>query len=150
MSSEIKVKLEGEKELLAALAALQMDVQDVLEAAVQAGAEVVKRAANQDAPGPNIEAETVERKSSHVTVAVGPDKEHWYYRFAESGTEAHEVTGKPLAFIGDDGNWVFPTRIDHPGTEAEEFLESALERNSGAAEEAMGDEFRKAVEKNGK
>ncbi|MBK8211567.1 MAG: hypothetical protein IPK78_18080 [Rhodospirillales bacterium] len=74
-----------------------------LRAAMLAAFGPVVDTANAKAPGPHIEAEVVSATENRVTVAVGPDKEHWYYRFHERGAAAHEITGVPLVFDGRAG-----------------------------------------------
>ena len=79
---------------------------DVTKEALEAGGMVIHDAAEQKAPGPHIEikvmrgSELAKRwrssgaqgiKADGWYVAIGPDKAHWYYRFAEYGTKTHGV-----------------------------------------------------------
>lgn len=79
---------------------------DVVTRALDAGGVVIESAAKQKAPGPYIDHEVMTGaqlskkwrsagaqgiKADALYVAIGPDKEHWYYRFAEFGVQAHGV-----------------------------------------------------------
>lgn len=140
------VKIEGGPELKRALERLQVNVQNVLEEAVQAGAQVIMDAANDQAPGPNVRMETEEKTADSVTVAIGPDKDHWYYKFLESGAQPHEISSATaLVFEGDSG--IVVTRaVAHTGMAARPFLRPAVDENEGKATEAVGDVIRRAVE----
>lgn len=88
--------------------AVRKKVQDT---ALQAGGDVLKDDANANAPGPHIISEVVsgrtlkkKRKSAGVkgnarVVAVGPDQEHWYYKFAEYGAIPHDVSVRDPGFL---------------------------------------------------
>lgn len=141
----ITVKLEGDRALLAKLERLGISVQDVLEAAVGAAAEIVRDDARTRAPAPHIEQETTKRTRRMVEVDVGPDDEHWYYRFIESGAAAHGISGSPLVFMGDSG-MVYTTQVSHPGLTARPFLRPAFDSQSGEATDEMGKHWKRAVE----
>lgn len=79
---------------------------EVVEAALLAGGGLIKSAANQKAPGPDIVMEVMTGaelmrgwrsggaqgiKPEALYVAIGPDKQHWHYRFSEFGVKAHSV-----------------------------------------------------------
>jgi HK97 gp10 family phage protein len=142
------VKIEGMDELVRALDRLQVDVENVLEEAAQAGAKVIMEAANQQAPAPNINMETEEKSADSVTIAIGPDKDHWYYKFAESGTQPHEITpatAGALVFEGA-GGLVVTKEVAHTGMAARPFLRPAADENEGRATEAVGEVIKRAVE----
>lgn len=141
----VKVTIEGGEELLRKLRQMGMDVKGALKAVALEGAEEIRQAAAQDAPGPHIVAEVVEQNDRSVTVAIGPDKEHWYYRFIETGAQAHEITGTPLAFEGDEGS-VITGRVRHPGMAAKPFLRPAFDHHKDDAKASVGEKLRKIIE----
>lgn len=143
-ADRITVTLEGGEALVQALRALDGQVKAALRRATLAASEPVVDVANAKAPGPHIEAEVVSATENRVTVAVGPDKEHWYYRFAERGAAAHEITGVPLIFEGRAG-MIRTASVSHPGMAARPFLRPAMDEESGAAEAAMGATLRAAI-----
>lgn len=144
-SGTITVKLVGGEELLAALRAVNANVQAALRTAGLAGAQPVVDAANSLAPGPHIMAEVVEVTGAGVEVLIGPDKEHWHYRFFELGAAAHEITGTPLVFEGRAGV-VTTARVMHPGMTARPFLRPAHDAKHDAMRDAMGAALRQAIE----
>lgn len=140
----IVVQLDGDRELLAKLERLGISIENVLEAAVCAGAEIVRDDARSRAPGPNIEQETVKRTRRMVEVDVAPDEEHWNYRFFELGASAHGIEGSPLVFMGANG-LVYTHQVDHPGMTAQPFLRPALDGQREQAQQAMGSVWREAL-----
>lgn len=143
MAAGITVTLEGGEALIEALRRLEADIVGALGAAGAAGAVPVVDAANSRAPGPHIEAEVVGVSEKRVTVKIGPDKEHWYYRFAETGAAAHEIAG-PLVFEGREG-LMRTASAHHPGMAAQPFLRPARDEKQGAASDAMGASLRAQV-----
>lgn len=138
----VSVRLEGGEELLQTLRAMDVNIKAELRAAVQAGAEIIQDAANGLAPGPNIKTRVARATASVVEVEIGPDAEHWYYRFHETGAAAHEISGKALlAFEGSNGLVITP-RVSHPGMGASPFLRPAHDANEGAATEEIGAKLR--------
>lgn len=136
----IRITLEGGPELVAKLKEMGIRVQDVLEPAVQAGAMLVRDSASGQAPGPHIEMQTTKRTAKMVEVSVGPTKEKWYYRFAETGTSAHGP--KKKRFMAFDG--IFTTHVS--GVPARPFLRPAADSQGDAATDRMGAEWRVAIE----
>lgn len=116
----------------------------ILEQAVLAGAAVVKEEANQDAPGPHIEVALEKATDRNATAKVGPDAEHWFYRFTELGATPHEISGAPLVFMGEEGK-VVTSSVSHPGMPARPFLRPAMERKSEEAQQAMADVIEDAL-----
>jgi len=143
---DLTVRLEGDKELIKELKRLGVDVRAALDDALREGAEVVQRAANPKAPGEHIEIGDAQVRGDGGEIKVGPDDDHWYYRFVETGAAAHTVgaSGQVLKLFGED----FVTgSVEHTGFSARPFLRPALDENEGKAQDAMGDELRKAIEK---
>ncbi len=79
---------------------------EIVEKALLAGGGIIHDAAEGRAPGPHIEIEIMtgsQLKSgwksaeaqgivaNGIYAVIGPDTQHWYYRFAEYGTKAHGV-----------------------------------------------------------
>ncbi len=145
--SGVMVQIDDE-ELEQALRKLADDLEaEALKAAALAGAEVIRAAAEARAPGP-IEMEVVEADRAHALVEIGPDKEHWFYRFHETGAQPHEVepshTGG-LAFPGEEGE-IVRRLIEHPGLPARPFLRPAFDEQQEQATAATGAALRKVVE----
>ena len=149
MAGRVIVKIEGGEELLAKLAAMGVNVGKVLEAAVTAGSELIAEGARSKAPGPYIEAVIDPSTSSggtSVTMAIGPDKAHWFYRFFETGAGRHEIKGSPfLAFEGREG-LVLTGAVMHPGMKARPFLRPSFDQNQNRATDLVGEHLRRAVE----
>lgn len=147
MAGEIRVRLEGDEALLRKLRALGVKVSDVLEDAVDAAAQIVETYALGLAPGDGLDRETVVKRTTRVEVAVGPDKRHWYYRFAETGAAAHGIAPESatvLVFQGDDGE-TFRARVSHPGVDQRAFLRPAMDSGGDDAQREMGDEWKRAI-----
>ena len=140
----LQVVVLNESEVIAALDRAGIKPRMVLDKAVRAAAELVRAAAVPNAPGPSISTEkSDESGATSVTYDVGPDREHWYYRFAETGTQAHQVTpGEARALRIDDR---FVARVRHPGTAARPFLRPAIDENEQRAADAAGAVIRDAL-----
>lgn len=146
MPDTFSVKLEGGEELLEALRQIDANMKAVLRAATLEGAQPVVDAANSMAPGPHIEAEVVRATIGEATVAIGPDQEHFYYRFFETGAAGHEIAGSPLAFEGSAG-LIVTASVAHPGMAAKPFLRPALDEKGDDARDALGAALRVEIEK---
>ena len=148
--STVKCRIEGGEELKARLEELAQAVRGAaLEAAARAGAEVIRADANRRAPGPHVELEVRESSESAVEVAVGPDKEHWYYQFFELGAGRHTIgpqSKKAIRFPGVEGKQVVRFGVTHPGMAARPFLRPALDGQKSNAVEAVGDELQRRIE----
>lgn len=149
MSGEIefRAELKGTREAIMRLQKVGADVEQVKKRAAEAGGEVIRTAADRNAPGPHIVMETTV-KGSRAQVHIGPDDEHWYYRFFETGVGPHDIDPKNssvLRFI-DQGELIFTRLVgDHPGMPAQPFLRPALDENVNQAVEAVAREIRKAL-----
>jgi len=142
--SNISVKVDGGEGLIRKLEAMGKNVSDELEPAALAGAGVIQIAANMRAPGPHVEMDVAERGDRRVSVDIGPDEAHWYYRFFETGAGPHEITGSPLVFEGRSGT-VVTRRVGHPGMAARPFLRPAFDGERRKAEGEVGDHLKKVV-----
>lgn len=143
---KMKVEIVGDEQLKLKLQRLGQRAQGALVKANQAGAEPVKGTANSKAPGPHIHQGPVKVNGGRAESSIGPDKEHWYYTFAEFGATRHEITGEPLVFEGRNG-LVITRKVDHPGHPADPFLRPAAEQERDAARDAAGKVFRAEIDK---
>jgi len=86
-------EVEGGEALAAKLAALGESATAVLLAAVREALGVAAGPIMQDAPGPHILVEQSDEPNTDGTKAfeIGPDKEHWFYRFFETGVQPFEI-----------------------------------------------------------
>ena len=148
-SKGTQIKLEGIDELRKKLDQLQSRVDDAMLDAARAGAKVIVDEANSNAPGPHVVVGNEQTQENEASVEIGPDEEHWYYRFFETGATAHEIKaakGSALAFEGSAGD-VITRSVDHPGMAANPFLRPAMEDKEEAAKNAAGKEFRREIER---
>lgn len=148
MADRITIKIEGGEELRRKLNELgEAMAGAALRRAGEAGAKVLQSAANRRAPGPHIETEVVEAGADSVTVAIGPDKDHFYYQFFETGAAAHDIKGRPLlVFEGREGT-VFTPGVKHPGMGARPFLRPAIDEQGDAAAKAAAEALRAEVQR---
>ncbi len=89
----IRAKMEGLDELRAQLLARAESVRSVAVRAAEAGAGVIRAAAEAKAPrrgGIGTRTAVLSRKGQ-VRVDIGPDKEHWHFMFFELGADPHEI-----------------------------------------------------------
>ena len=124
---------------------MQANVADVIERATQAGADVVAEAARANAPGPFIAVEVERNKRDLAVAKIGPDKDHWYYRFFETGTAPHEITGNPFLVFTAYGKRFVIRQVWHNGMAARPFLRPALDGSKGTATDAFGAVIREVV-----
>lgn len=130
-------EVEGVEQVTASLRKAQIKG-DVLVQMVLAAAGIIEEEASRRAPGPNITKKVVEKKQTRASAEVGPDADHWYYRFFELGVQPHEVSPQvreALQFIDQS----FREHADHPGMAADPFLRPALDQKGDAAAEAAGE-----------
>ena len=129
----VRVQVEGVKELLKELERLDTDVTKVKKKALESGAEVIRDAANSRAPGPNVAHGYTRKKgmggieqARQGAIFIGPDDEHWYYRFFEFGAGAHDV-GAASQILTPYGEEFVTGAVPHPGMPAKPFLRPALD-----------------------
>lgn len=109
--------------------------------AVLAGGKVLEDEITTRAPGPHIVRSPNKRslKRGWAEVDVGPDKEHWYYRFFETGASPHEiepVTAEALVLIG--GN-LREYVLHHPGMGANPFMRPAFDTSQDEVMKKVGE-----------
>lgn len=139
---QFDAKLEGLDELRAKLVAMGKKAYEVLDEATAAALQPTADAIRQDAPGPHILQEKADKPNKKGVVAhdVGPDKDHWFYQFSETGVQPFEVDlvrkktkrsgggrrkvrgeAQALKFPGSGGE-VFAKRIRRGGIPAKPFM----------------------------
>ncbi len=146
---KVVVNIEGREELKAKFEWLAHEARGpALERAVLAGAEPIRADANRRAPGPHIEAEIAESSDLAAEVAIGPDRDHWYYRFFEFGAGSHAIgpaKGKAIRFPGSEGETI-RFGVVHPGMAAAPFLRPALDGQKEEAVREVGAELRRGID----
>ncbi len=141
---KVTARIKGLDELKAAFQRLKGATDTVLVPAAMAGAKVIKEAADQNAPGPHNEISVKQVSAKQVEVEIGPDKEHWYYQFPETGADAHEITPlnkKALTWPGGP----LVKKVRHLGRAAEPFLQPAIENNQNRILEAIASVLRRVL-----
>lgn len=143
---EIRADLKGTREAIQRLRRIGADVDGIKKRAAEAGGEVIRADANRNAPGPHIVMDT-KVKGSRVQVEIGPDEEHWYYLFFETGAVEHGIKPKnrKLLRFFDDDQEIFARVVQHPGMPADPYLRPALDERAGQAVEAVGRVIRRAL-----
>ena len=145
----ITARVEGADELKAKLEALGTKARGaILERAGEAGAEVIRAAAEANAPGPHIELALSRSAEYAVEFEIGPDMAHWYYQFFETGAGRHTIEGNTkmaVAFLGADGEVVREV-VDHPGMKAKPFLRPAIDAKGDEATQVVGRILRREIE----
>ena len=144
MPTGITVKVE-DTELLRDLKKMGVDVNEVLEAALAAGAKIIEDEANRRAPGPHITTGDFKKRGMSAEISVGPDDDHWYYRFFETGATPHGISGNRLLRFLVGGDEVFARHVSHPGMAAKPFLRPAADENENQTRDAIGDKLKKAL-----
>jgi len=142
-------KLIGEKELNEKLQKLGVKARASLLSATKAGGDVIQEEANRNAPGPHIVMGHEKAQDSQAEVDIGPDEEHWFYRFFEFGAGAHEIKAKTaaaLAFQGRSG-LVITQAVQHPGMAAVPFLRNAMDSKRDETVAGMGKVFRAEIDR---
>jgi hypothetical protein len=146
---KVTVKLEGAEELQAAIMQLDRAVRgSTIERAGLAGAEVIRDLARGKAPGPYVDLEVPRQSDVAIEYGIGPDAEHWYYGFLETGVKPHSfgpASKKALAFAGSEGEQVV-IRVDHPGFPADPFLRPAIDGGKEEATAEAGRVLKAAIE----
>lgn len=146
MAGRIQIKIEGDHELHERLKKLGARARASLLTAAQAGARVIEEDADRRAPGPYVIVGNERVEGGMAEVEIGPDRDHWYYRFFEFGATEHEIKGEPLAFQAD-GETVFAMGATHPGMSAQPFLRPAVDTQRNQAVSAVGRVFRAEIER---
>lgn len=142
---KVTYKLDGADELRSQLKKMGRDADRALEAAATIGAQVLQAAANHDAPGPHIEVETVESSRKRAVVHIGPDKDHWYYKFFETGVQAHPISGSQWLRWFEGSEPVFARSVQHKGMAAKPFMRPAFDTKKDRARDRAGAALRRRL-----
>ena len=150
MAKPFRMTIKGDKELLDKIAKMGNQISGVIEDAALTGAEEFQDRAKSLAPGPHVEMETVKKTKTQAEVDIGPDDEHWYYRFFETGTAPHEITPSiagALEFMFAGELIVRAIVKKHPGMPAQPFLRPAFDEKRKDAGNRTGDRFLEVINK---
>lgn len=147
----IRVELIGDKELHEKLHRLGIGVQNANSKAARAAEVPIQAEASAGAPGPHILALQSKRESTEdlAVVDIGPDKDHWFYQFFETGAIAHTIKAKKakaLAFEGRNGLVVIQS-VQHPGMKKKPFLKKSMTNNIDLVREIAGKVFLEEINK---
>jgi hypothetical protein len=88
---KMDIKLNGADELVHKLNAIGRDAAAVLAEAARAGTLPMFQHAEQNAPGEGMTMEVTKAGHDQAIVLFGPDEEHFYYKFHETGVQPFEV-----------------------------------------------------------
>jgi HK97 gp10 family phage protein len=136
--------LEGADELIEMLQKLgDIAAGAAVMAAVIEGGKALEDEIESRAPGPHVITVPDMRsiKRGYAGVSVGPDKEHWYYRFFETGTTPHEIeveTAEALTLVG--GN-LRERVMNHPGMAAQPFMRPGFDASEARVKAKIGEEL---------
>ncbi len=148
---KVTARVDGGDQLLKELASLGGNVRSSARSAVRAGARVIQAEAESntqtlgDGSGKHTAIKISQRVKGTIEAMIGPSKRKWWYRYFETGVTAHEITGGPLVFEGDEGLVVIGS-VRHPGMAAQPWLRPAFDTKQDDAVQAVGDTLRRAVE----
>ena len=148
MSEDFRYEIEGLEDFIETLGRIDKAVLGTaLANAAWKGAGVIQELANDYAPGPHIIRVPDEEFPGKVTILIGPDKEHWYYTFFETGASAHEIgiKNKEALRLYGFGGGEFAFEVDHPGMAAEPFMRPAVDTGKDTALRTAGDYLLAAI-----
>lgn len=145
MAKKFTATLKGDKELIANLKKVKAGAAKVLQQAVMGGAGIIETAADKGAPGAyNVQQLVAEETTTtRAVAAIGPDREHWYYTFFETGTQPHEATPrvKQALMLMPAGEPVVRLITRSGGMAAQPFLRPAIENTQPAVTAKVGGIF---------
>lgn len=144
MADSIRLNID-DRALMNVLGKVLDDAVAALPQAMDEAAEVIEEAAAGDAPGPHIARELIEVSPAHVIFHVGPDADHWYYRFFETGTSAHLVTPQTKRALKLYPLGAFAAEAVAGGMSARPFLRPAIDTHSDKAADAAGAVLKAAI-----
>lgn len=151
---KFSMKVEGGEKLQAELQKMGADALRVVKKATYDGANAVYGDIRRDAPGPHIEIVEADkpRAAGVFSVEMGPDKEHFFYQFFETGVQPFEInmvkrrskrsSGRGRKLKGDKkaihfGD-IFAKRIQRGGMAARPFLRTNFIPKRAQIETAFG------------
>ncbi len=142
----LTTRFSGDKELKDKLDQLGKRGRAALLPAARAGAQVIEMEAEILAPGPHIYTGNEKIDGGVAEIEIGPDEEHWAWRFFEFGATEHEIKGSPLVFEGEHG-LVITKSVNHPGMTAKPFMRPAAVRKEVEAGKEAGKVFKSEIDK---
>jgi len=144
MKSSSSFVLEGADELIAMLQKLS-DIAAgaaVMEAVLEGG-KVLEAEIESRAPGPNIIMVPDMRsiKRGYAGVSVGPDRDHWFYRFFETGAGPHEIEASLAEALLLVGGNLRERVMNHPGMAADPFMRPGFDASEEKVKVVIGREL---------
>lgn len=145
------IRIEGLDDLADKMRRLGLRANQAMKPGVLSGAEKWRDLALAEAPGPHVEIELDLVGPKRVEATIGPDAEHWYYQFFETGAAAHEIRAKNRkALLFQAGNeQVFAKKVRHGGLAARPFLKPPFTASKEQIVGAVGEEWKKIGEVSG-
>lgn len=140
----VKIQVDGIENVKRALDGQRDALRQALEKIVLAGAEVIRSAAESQAPGKianDMLKEPAEKTGTKVIVHIGPHKRRWYAQIVEKGAVAHPVAPRKKKALKLADN-TLRRSAQHPGMRARPFLRPAFDGNQDNASAAMGDQVK--------
>jgi HK97 gp10 family phage protein len=140
MAITFKLEIENLDEVKRALMERPAFARAVLDAAIEAAADVILDKALGKAPGPRVAMQ----RTGEGVYEVGPEKAAFYYGFFETGTSAHLVLPRSKKALkwGD----TFAAASHPGGIPAAPFLRPAVDEGKEAAGAAAGEVWKAAIE----
>ena len=121
---------------------------EVIEEALTAGAEIIRKAAHTNNPRADVQMELGDVKmrgvltgGKRLTMSIGPSEAKWRYTYVETGTRAHEVSPKnkeALKLYQAEGI-ITKNTLQIPSTAAKPFLRPAFDENKNKAIAKFGE-----------
>jgi HK97 gp10 family phage protein len=151
MTTQMRVKIEGVSEVIAQIKRRGGNVQDGLEAIMNAAAEPIQDAATANARSISqrtadaMTKETVLKRGGRVEVHIGPEKSRAFYaHIIEFGARPHRIVprrAKALRFI----NGLIRRSANHPGSPARPFMRPAFDNRHDEATAIAAAEIKKRL-----
>lgn len=133
--------LEGADEFIAMLQKMSdIAAGAAVMEAVLAGGKVLEDEIESRAPGPHVITMPDMRsiKRGYAGVKVGPDKDHWYYRFFETGASPHEIEASLAEALTLVGGNLRERVLNHPGMAANPFMRPGFDASEGKVKAEIG------------
>lgn len=155
MATEQFKNITGGAELQAFLDQLPAKVEaNIMRSAMRQGVNVLRDEIKANVPvlhgdlRDSIKVGTSSRKGVvKATVRIG-NRKAWYARLIEfTGAAAHSISAKGKGMLSFGG--FFSKSAQHPGMKAKPFVRPALDSRANAAIQAVGDQVRKRLTKEG-
>lgn len=141
----ITIKVDGADEAIRKLKAAGVKPQEVLLAAVEAGAKIIQAAALKNAPGPGIEYRLKKLGEDNAEATVGPTAEKFYYRYFETGTRPHRIAPVSKQAL-TSGSGIFSAGHTISGVQKRPFLRPAVDEQGDNAKNKMGEVIKAALD----